>query len=105
MGLKGRNSPLGSKFPQFVDKVKDSIDEIQKAIKILALGIDYRRFAKFNYLTPMVSRSLDGTYRSAKIVNPDSYEPQISDAEFCYDFIIEISIVLQEFDYRLPRNA
>ena len=105
MGLKTRNSPFGVKFPQFVDKVKDSIEEIQKAIKILALRIDYRRYAKFKSLTPLIHHTMDGNYHVVRNDWYPSYEATKNDAEFCFDFIIEMSITLQEFDYRLARNA
>ena len=102
MGLRSHNSPLGRDFPRFIDEVKYSIEEMQKAIKILALGIDYKRYTKFNTLTPFVYHTGDGKYQ---LQRDDSYKETKGDAEFCFDFIIEVSITLQEFDYRLARNA
>jgi len=41
------------KLSEFVDSVKESIEAIQKVVKILSLGIDYRRYVRFSLLTPM----------------------------------------------------
>src|SRR3990172_2519838 len=43
-------------------KVKESLEAVQEAIKILALGSDYRRYSRFLYLTPRVNLSVTGRY-------------------------------------------
>lgn len=94
------NPPLGKNFSDFVDKVTKSIDELQKAIKIIALGIDYRRYVKFNLLVPLIHQTINGKYHIVRNNWYPKYEATKEDAEYCFDFIIEISIALQEFDYR-----
>jgi len=89
--------PLGDDLERAVRDVTSTIGEIQIALKLLSLGLDYRRYAKFRLLTPYV-RTIPGgaphvqRFRREK---PTSQE----DCRFCYDFVIESSLHLQEFDF------
>ena len=103
MGLNKSNSPDGNpfihrRFADFVDKVRDSIQAMREAIKILSLGLDYRRYTKFQLLTPYVIQTGDGNYHcSAK----RSEKPLIEEYEFCYNFVIDSAIRLQDFDFEV----
>jgi len=90
------------RLSEFVDKVKESIEEIQSAIKILALGIDYRKYAKFKQIVPSVSRVINGHisiwwHRSAEGLT-------IEDVNFGIDFVIEASLALSDFDYTVEKT-
>ncbi len=82
---------------RFVDKTRRSIDSIQEALKIISLGMDFRRYVKFDYLTPFISQMASGRY----VVDIDSRQSPITieDCEFCMNFVIDSSLKLQEFDY------
>ncbi|WP_319542337.1 hypothetical protein [uncultured Pseudodesulfovibrio sp.] len=90
-----------SKLGNFVDKVKNSIEAMQGAVKILSFGIDYKRYARFNMIVPNVTWTIDGT--------PHVYvnKEKISEEEFnyAYNFIIESALKLQEFDYQVHREV
>jgi hypothetical protein len=101
MGLNSYNSLEGGPFTHhhfadFVDKVRDSIQAMREAIKILSLGLDYRRYTKFQLLTPYVIQTMDGKYHcQAK----RREKPSIEEYEFCYNFVIDSAIRLQDFDF------
>lgn len=101
MALRDRHSPLGDKFPRYINILEKSIGEMQRAIKILALGIDYRRYIKYRSLAPHVSRSMDGTYRTSRIHGSKNIQITKADAQYCFDFIVDMAIAFQEFDYRV----
>lgn len=84
------------KMAEFVDKVKGSLDGIQKAVKVLSLGIDYKRYVKFQLLTPKVTRTVGGKYYSEMIGNKILNN---SNCQFCIDFVLDSAIKLQEFDF------
>ncbi len=87
------------KFAGFVDKVKDSLEAMQSAMKILSLGLDYRRYVKFRLLTPFVTRVLNGDYALSRSRRD---EPRsIEECHFCNDFVIESAIHLQDFDFEV----
>jgi len=99
----GINQVTGSEFErrlaEFIDKVRESIESLQQAVKILSLGIDYRRYVKFRLLTPHILRTLDGTYHIHWVQWGSKGRPTIEDVQFCIDFVIESAVTLQEFDF------
>jgi len=84
------------KMSEFVDKVKDSLDGIQKAVKILSFGIDYKKFAKFKMLTPIVHRMVGGKH-VAQIWGRKKWTKE--NCQYCIDFVLDSSLKLQEFDF------
>jgi len=93
----GINRVTGSDFErklaEFIDKVKESIESLQKAVKIISLGIDYRRYVKFQLLTPLVVRTAGG-YHIQRVQWGSKGKPTVEDVQFCVDFVIESSISL-----------
>jgi hypothetical protein len=95
--------PIDSDISTFVDNVSESINQIQSATKIISLGIDYRRYTRFKLLTPDVSRQYNGTYY---ISSPSTnHKLKNEDIQYCYDFVIESSLHLQEFDFDVEKGA
>lgn len=96
-------SPEDRKFKDFVDKVTDSIDAIQTAIKILSFGIDYKKYVKYKSI---VSPVHVGISESGRIVSYKHGEIKLSkdDLDFCINFIVESALKLQEFDFELERE-
>jgi len=93
MGIRG---DIG----RFVDQVKESIDAMQSAIRILSLGLDYRQFIKFDLYTPTVYHTLSGT---GMMRHRGSSEVTQEECRFCIDFVIDSALQLQDNDYTLPQ--
>lgn len=85
-----------SHIHDLVNYVEDSLATMQDAIKILSFGLDYRKYARFQLLVPYVSQTMDGKYHSTK---KRSETPSIEEYDFCYNFIIESALHLQDFDF------
>lgn len=87
---------IGRKFDDFVDKVKDSLEGIQKAVKIMSFGFDYKKYSKFKLLTPIISRTIGGMHIAEmwgeKKLNKEN-------CQYCIDFVIDASLKLQDFDF------
>lgn len=93
-------------FAKFWDSsrngVIDSLREIQMIIKLLCLKIDCRKYLKFRVLTPII-------FSGHEIF--DEMEPfwfnvkerkfNKEQVEFCFNFIIESALKLQEFDFEI----
>ena len=104
MGLStGSLSSSDRKLGDFVDKVKESIESMQSAIKMLALGIDYRKYSRFKMLTPHLTRVMCGEWLIHRRFKDDQKPPQ-NDATFCIDFVIESALALAEFDYTVNES-
>ncbi len=77
--------------------VNKSIEPLQKAVKILGLGLDLRRYVKFSLLTPEVFRTYGGVYLEFAFEPPSGRTKE--HCQFCYDFVIDSAIRIQEFDF------
>ena len=80
----------------FVDNVKESIEGFQTAIKILSFGIDYKKYAKFKTLSPIIRRTIGGEY-VAQLWGKKKWDKV--NCQFCIDFVLESALKLQEFDF------
>jgi len=99
MGFSGGSlSSPERKLREFIDNVKESIEAMQDAIKMLALGIDYRKYSRFKMLTPHLTRVMSGEWVIGQRFKEDE-KPSQEDARFCVDFVIESALALAEFDY------
>lgn len=76
----------------------DSLDDMRNAVKILCLGIDYRKYVKF-YMLISELRRFTNKQEPKAIISSDA---QISkEFEYCFNFIIESALKLQEFDFAI----
>lgn len=100
MGLKQERGT--QRIAEFIDRVQESIEAMQKAIKMLALGIDYRRYARFQLHVPFVTQTMDGTYHLHGKYGHGRQGPTKEDVQYCIDFVVEAAIHLREFDYDVP---
>jgi hypothetical protein len=86
------------KLGEFIDKVVESIEGLQKAVKINSLGIDYKEYLKFKILTPTVIRFIDG-HVDAQITGEKKWS--IENCQYCIDFVVKSALKLQEFDFEI----
>jgi len=86
------------KLSEFANKVKNSFERIQKSVKIMSFGIDYKKFVKFKLLTPTVSKRPDGRY----ITHVSERKKWTKmNCQYCIDFVLESTLKLQEFEFDL----
>lgn len=106
MGLnKAGQSSEERKLAEFVDRVKESIEAMQDAIKMLALGVDHRKYSKFKRLTPHVARMAGGQWRTVRRASRGETAPTHGDVLFCLDFVVESALALAEVDYSLLQEG
>ena len=83
--------------------VSETMNRIRDVLKITALGIDYRKYAFFEYITPATNVYWGNGGREYRSMPKDYYESRFnlraSDCRFCIDFVIDSALKLQEFDY------
>ncbi len=103
MAFETSTMDVEGRMKDFVDKVNKSITSMQYAIKIIGLGFDYRKFSKFESLTPTVLMHEYGTDGRNPLYDIYVEEPPsqvtLEDCRFCLDYVIECAIRLQDFDY------
>jgi hypothetical protein len=91
----GKNKRLA----EFVDTVKECVEAMQGAMKILSLGLDYRKYSRFRLLTPVVLRDIHGTAMFHRVGDNSASQVSPGDMSFCIEFVIESALRLQDFDY------
>ena len=87
------------------EQVTKTSNAVRDILKISALGIDYRKYALFDFITPKVL--LTCNINADKYVAEDierfektkSIKPE--DCRFCIDFVIDSALKLQEFQFSL----
>jgi hypothetical protein len=47
-------------FDRHIEAITDAVGQMQRAMKVLAVGLDYRRYARFAMLAPRIDRYSDG---------------------------------------------
>lgn len=93
------------KQAEFEDKLMNAVVALQDAMKAVALGLDYRRYAKFKLLTPTVLRMYGGEYQTQVVqglVGSITWPPSVEACRFCFDFVIDAAIRLQDFEMDGP---
>ena len=98
--LIGHDEKFGERW--FRD-VSETTNRIREILKITALGIDYRKYAFFEYITPETNIYWTKGGCEYDSMPKDLYESRInlraSDCQFCINFVIDSALKLQEFDY------
>lgn len=89
-GLNVPNRKLGD----FVDKTSRSLISLQKAVRILAFGLDYKKYSRFASLLPFLDWSEAGKPIMQISAERES-ELTAEYLEFCTNFVIECSIKLK----------
>jgi hypothetical protein len=77
------------------DFLSKTVFEMAEAFNVSVLGLDYRRYTRFQHLVPWAQKMADGSYSvSAK---PEPFQPHVTEADwrFCLDFVIDASIRTQ----------
>jgi hypothetical protein len=86
----------------FEQDLVTSLESMEGALRLLSLGIDYRRYAKFRYYMPAV-RHIPGSDRFVVqimqgMASKPNWPPSPQTCRSCLDFVIETALTLQEFD-------
>jgi hypothetical protein len=104
MGLDTHSGSTERRLAEFVDRVGESVEAMQGAMKVLALGIDYRKYTRFQMLTPHLSHNLGGATKIHRRFKEEN-KPSIDATRFCFDFVIESALALGAYDYTLDQTG
>jgi hypothetical protein len=88
--------PVGANPSSLASAISDLMKatrEMQLALRVMALGIDYRQFARFKQLTPSIRYYIDG---HSDRHTPPGYAPTSADFEFCRQFVITAALRIAE---------
>jgi len=87
------------KIDSYFRELNNSIKSLHDTIRNIILGINYKKYLKFNLLTPHITYALDGTpHYYGGWWEPRDF-PTIDEVKFCIDFVIEVAVVLQGSEF------
>jgi len=85
------------KLHSFLNDVKKSLQSLKGAIKIMSLGIEYKRYIKFDLLTPEVVQFSKGEYHVTHKWGMNKWT--FENCQYCINFVMDSALKLQEFDF------
>ncbi|MEU7851343.1 hypothetical protein AB0B69_28465 [Micromonospora parva] len=90
---QSRRSPVrgGERLASQINQVTKVATATQTAVRMIALGIDFYRFARFEALTPIYIPTFgnpDG-WRA-----PDNYAPNDEELQYCLQFVVDVALRL-----------
>ncbi|GHO51442.1 hypothetical protein [Ktedonospora formicarum] len=99
-GVSRRTSPrieheAPKELSRFAREIEKEISTLHEQVRLLSLGIDYRRYMRFKSLTPTAVLYMSGKYET--LGNGKAQYHQ--DFLFCYSFVIECALRLQEIRF------
>jgi tetratricopeptide (TPR) repeat protein len=81
-------------------KAEIALDRFQRAFRVLAMGVNYQRYARFELLVPEVIRFVDDPgYRDVRAL--PGLKVGDDDYQFCKQFVVETALHLAELDFDL----
>jgi hypothetical protein len=92
------DSQFASQLGARVKALTDAADRMQRTIRVLAVGLDYRRYARFEMLLPQVDYFMDG-HREVRSL--PGFEAGEEEYQFCRQFLTETALHLAEMDFDL----
>lgn len=101
MRYSGRSIYLDNELDEYIKKVNKALLKIDEAIKIIGLGIDYKRFVQFNILSPEIQCWPDSGKRFYENFPNKKVKHNKKNSRFCFDFVIDSALKLQEFDFEI----
>jgi len=88
-------TPIDKTLKETFKTVNENFKKIENALQLVSLGIDYKKYIKFSLLSPQFYKTSNGDYN----FYGDEREWSEKECEFCIDFILDSSLILQDFDF------
>jgi len=83
--------------------INPAYEPLAEALNIIILGIDYKKYAKFKWLTPYFYKVISGDLIEGN--RPREFDSRFNvnckNSEFCYLFVIEAALRIEKFDFGL----
>lgn len=88
--------PAGATYQQVATVIAQTADaaaQMQRALRVMVLGIDYWQFERFTRLTPSIAYYMTGAQERQL---PSGYAPTADEFSFCREFIVTAALRVAE---------
>jgi hypothetical protein len=92
--------------PQLAGQLADVImaaQAMQAGMRIMALGIDYRQFDRFQQLTPRLAYFLGS--QEPDIRYPAGYAPSAEEFDYCRQFVVTVALRMAELEVHTAKPS
>lgn len=93
-----------SRESKWFSNITETTNEIRDAVKIIGLGIDYKKYSLFKKITPTIY-NYQSEFRL--LGEKEFYDERIfineTSCVFCIDFVIETAIIFQDDDFDVKK--
>lgn len=90
---------------RWFEQVTHTTNDVRNILKVSALGIDYRKYALFDFITPKVLETCRTGKDKYVYDSKENFEKTrkitAQDCQFCIDFVIDSALKLQEFQFSI----
>ena len=92
---------------KWFEEVTMTSNAIRNILRISAMGIDYRKYALFDFITPRVIETCG--IGKDKYVKEDLEHFELTksikkeDCRFCIDFVVDCALKLQDFEFNIGK--
>lgn len=90
---------------RWFEQVTRTTNDVRRILKVSALGIDYKKYALFDFITPKVLETCRTGKDKYVYDSKDNFEKTrnvtAQDCQFCIDFVVDSALKLQEFQFNL----
>jgi hypothetical protein len=93
---------IDPQLDRHIKAITDAVGQMQRGLRVLAVGLDYRRYARFEMLVPHILRFLDGHRDVRPMPGLQTGEEEY---QFCRQFVIEAALHLAEMDFDLDLHG
>jgi hypothetical protein len=90
-----RGLPLGSRTARAMTDMADAVSAMQAALRVMAVGIDFRRYSEFKAMVPVVTTALSGVQH---VYDPSVGSRDDAIIQACLDFVIDSAVALRSHD-------
>lgn len=85
---------IGRKVDENIAKLNDVVAAIQRGMRVMAVGLEYARYNRFEQLTPKVW----GTGEHRRVQADFDYTPTRDEYDYCIQFVITAALRLAELE-------
>ena len=90
---------------RWFEQVTRTTNDVRRILKVSALGIDYKKYALFDFITPKILETCRTGKDKYVHDSKDNFEKTrnitAQDCQFCIDFVIDSALKLQEFQFSI----
>ncbi len=98
--IDGTDKKLASSVIDAFRVLGRGLDQLNEKMKVIALGLDYRKFLRFEALTAREVGRWNGKYAIQRLGPRIDGKLAEEDIQFCINFVIECAVTLEENDFK-----